>query len=124
MPGRRITVEQRVEIAERREAGESYAALAKAFGCSHSNVRWICLMLGADRPGAKPLSTIAPGPSTMRRGDFVVRRFTAEDDAWLLVLEAEGKNPSEIGRALGRPPNSIRGRLATLARHDARSEAA
>lgn len=124
MPGRRFTDEQREQIAARREAGESYAQIARAFGCSPSNVYWICLSLGADLPNAKPLPTTVRGPLTMDRKGFSVCRFTAEEDAQLLALEAEGKGDSEIGKVMGRRPNSIRGRLMTLARREARAEAA
>jgi hypothetical protein len=51
-----------------------------------------------------------------------VRRFTAEEDALLLQMEANGARYCEMCRALGRRHNSIIGRLATLARRDARAE--
>ena len=66
----------------------------------------------------------APGPAVVHRGDHVVRRFMPDDDARLLALDAEGLGHSAIGRAMGRPANSIRGRLMTLARREARAEAA
>ena len=61
-------------------------------------------------------------PMTVTRGDHIVRRFTSDEDSVLLQLEAEGLRICEMSRALGRPPNSIRGRLMTLARHQARKE--
>ncbi len=59
----------------------------------------------------------------MRNG-HPVRRYSAEDDAKLLAMEAEGKRIAEMARALGRQSNSVRARLMTLARHEARAEAA
>ena len=60
----------------------------------------------------------------MTRNGFAVRHFTPEEDDRLLALEAEGKTYTEIGRLMNRKPNSIRGRLMTLARREARAEAA
>ncbi len=54
----------------------------------------------------------------------MVRRFTVEEDAQLLGLEKAQLKVSEMARLLGRPANSIRGRLMTLARRDAREERA
>lgn len=124
MPGRRFTDEQRDQMAERREAGETVAAIAVAFGCSTSMVYWTCLALGAEKPGAKPLPTAVRGPMVMQRNGYAVRRYTPEEDARLIALEAEGLGDTEIGKAMGRRPNSIRGRLMALARRQARSEAA
>ena len=64
------------------------------------------------------------GPAIVRRGDHIVRRFTEKEDALLLELEAQNLNYSEIARRLDRRRNSIVGRLATLARREARAEAA
>lgn len=124
MAARRFTIEQHEGMAAMREAGRSYGQIALAFGCSESTAYWICLKLGADLPDAKPLQPRAAGPAVVQRGDHAVRRFTAEDDAQLLALASEGKGYSAIGKLIGRRPNSVRARLMTLARHEARSEAA
>ena len=124
MPARRFNDAQREQMAERREAGQSYARIARAFGCSESNVYWICLALGADHPNAKPLSVEIRGPMVVLRNGHAVRRYTREEDARLLALEAEGNGDSAIGKILGRRPNSVRARLMTLARREARTEAA
>ena len=124
MPGRRFTDAQREQMAERREAGDSYAKIGRRFGCSASNVYWICLALGADHPKARQTPATARGPAVVQRGGHAVRRFTPDDDARLLALDAEGLGHSAIGKAMGRPANSIRGRLMTLARREARAEAA
>ncbi|WP_339543485.1 hypothetical protein, partial [Pseudomonas sp. JAI120] len=56
------------------------------------------------------------------RGGHIVRPFSAADDALLLTLEAQGINIAEIARRISRKPNSVKGRLMTLARRDARAE--
>jgi hypothetical protein len=53
-----------------------------------------------------------------------VRPFTPEEDALITRLSIEGLSPSEIGRRVDRKPNSITGRLATLARIDELQECA
>lgn len=53
-----------------------------------------------------------------------MRAFTPDEDARLLAMEAEGVKRSVMARRLGRKPNSVRGRLMVLARHEARREAA
>lgn len=124
MASRRFTTEQHEGMAEMREAGRSYGQIALAFGCSESTAYWVCLKLGADRPNAKPLQPRALGPEVVQRNGHAVRRYSAEEDVQLLALAAEGKGESEIGRLMGRKPNSVRARLMTLARHEARTEAA
>ena len=121
----RFTAAQHEQMAEMREAGHSYTQIARVFGCSDSAVYWACLKLGAERPGAPLLRPRALGPPVIGRGDGVVlRRWTAEEDARLLVLANEGRGHCEIGRLMDRRHNSVRGRLMTLARHEARAEAA
>ncbi|QGY05549.1 helix-turn-helix domain-containing protein [Methylobacterium mesophilicum SR1.6/6] len=124
MPARRFTDAQREQMAERREAGESCPKIGRRFGCSASNVRWICLALGADHPKARLTPATARGPAVIQRGDHVVRRFLPDEDTRLLALAGEGLSNSAIGKVLGRPAVSIRGRLMTLARREARAEAA
>ena len=43
-----------------------------------------------------------------------VRRFTAEEDAQIRALRAEGFGPPTIGRQIGRHRGSVRNRLITL----------
>lgn len=116
-------------MATRREAGnscEAIAALIRATGkeCSAEVVNWHCLRLGADPPNARPLPQTCPGPVAMQRGDHVVRRFSKEEDERLTALAKTIPTISDyqIGRLMGRKPNSVRGRLMTLARHEARRE--
>ncbi|KQP34285.1 hypothetical protein ASF27_01610 [Methylobacterium sp. Leaf102] len=119
-----LTSEQHEQIAARREAGESIGQLAQAYGCSRSNISAVCLKFGIEPPGARPITPVAPGPNRIERGGILVRRFSADEDSRLLTLEAAGHGYIAIGAALDRHPNSVRYRLMTLARHQARSEAA
>jgi len=106
-------------MAELRERGLSYARIAELFTAegvkvSRDAIEWQCFRLGVVPP---------PGTPYERAGQ-IVRPFTAEEDARLLALEAQGLNASRIARLLGRRPQSIRARLLTLARRDAMEEAA
>lgn len=120
---RRYLTQQQVDfILEKVEAGWNQRRIAAAVPCSVSTVYWQALKNGADRPNPPKLRPT--GPAVVKRGDHFVRRFTPEDDARLLALEAGGATDTEIARALGRRANSIRGRMATLARMEARAEGA
>lgn len=128
MGGTRIlTDEELAEACELREAGKPFTWISRHFAAkgtkvSAGSLSWHCLMQGADAPPEmRQACGIRPG-TVMKRGDHVVRTFTPQEDERLLELEAEGLGYTEIGRRIGRKPNSVRGRLATLARHDARAE--
>lgn len=123
MPSRRrLTDQQLEEMAELRTKNWSYRALGERYGIHPNAVSWQCLRLGAD-PSKPAKCWQAPrGPIVTKRGNHVVRRFTAEEDAQLLKLEAQGITVCEIARAMGRRWNSIRARLMTLARRDDRRE--
>jgi transposase len=117
-------------IAEMAEAGARYAQIAHAlkrrFGVSVSDsaISWHVLRLGAEPDARTQVREVPDRPCVIRRGDHLVRRFTKAEDAALLALEAEGLSDTEIGKRLGRRCNTIRGRLMTLARHEARRERA
>ncbi|MBY0259571.1 helix-turn-helix domain-containing protein [Methylobacterium sp.] len=119
-----LTKGQQQQIAARREAGESAGDLARAFGCSRSNISATCLKLGVDRSDGKFQASVAPVPLRIERNGVVVRRFTPDEDARLLAMAGENLSRAAIGKALGRHRHSIRYRLMTLARHEARREAA
>ena len=119
---RGLTAGQREEIIARYEAGERLAELAAAFGKSKGSIHWFLLQEGVDPPRPVHVARTPAAPVTHRRGDHLVRRFTTEDDRRLLQLEAAGETIAAISRALGRKPNSVRGRLATLARHERLAE--
>lgn len=123
MAERRFSEADYEHMAELRERGLSIGQIARRFDCSQGLVQWQCLRLGADPPNAKPLPDAVSGPLVVRRGDHEVRRFTPEEDAKLLAMEMESL-PLAMARRLRRAPNSVRGRLMTLARREARREPA
>ena len=113
---------QREKIADLRgEKGWSMARIARHLGISKGAVAYRCLIDGIEKPGPVPKPAERAGPTIMQRGSFFVRRFSAEEDDRLLALEAAGHSASAIGRRLHRRPNSIKGRLATLARREERA---
>jgi len=127
MGGRRILSDPQIdEMAELRERGWTLRQIARHFSAkgtpvSEGSIGWQCLRVGADlpperrRPGAFPACLI-------QRGGKPVRPWTPAEDEQLLALEAQGTSLNAIGRAIGRKQNSVRGRLMTLARHQARAE--
>ena len=121
--GRKSRISKHADtIAELRGVkGWGYERIGQHIGMSGNAVSWYCLVNFIERPGPPP-PVHSVGPMVVRRGNHDVRRFTADEDTRLLALEAQGLGYSEIGRHMGRKPNSIRGRLATLARRDARAE--
>lgn len=122
MPKRRLTAANFDTITEMRERGYSYEQIGREIGCSAKAVSWHCLRLGADPPKPAPLRpNYHLEHPVMKRGNHIVRAFTPDEDAKLLALEGEGKTLTQIGRALGRRWNSVRGRLMTLARRDERA---
>ncbi len=122
MAERRVTPQLIETIIVLRERGRSFGQISARLGLSRGTISWHCLKHGAEppRPGR---SWDVPKVMEMRRGNHVVRRYSPEEDARLLALEARGLRIAEIARALGRASNSIRGRLMTLARRDERREA-
>ena len=122
MPARKYPDALVNEAARLREAGMSLTAIGVRLRMHRSAVQYHCLKLGADNPDAGRKAPTARPPMTYTRNGHVVRRFTAEEDALLLQLEAEGLGIKDIARRLGRRPNSVTQRLMTLARHEARDE--
>lgn len=125
MPRRsNLNDEQKALIAELREKGHSYGFISRRLDLSVGAISWHCLIGGIDSPNTRRKVLKPLKYSSYVRNGHEVLAFTAADDAQLLELEADRKSYTEIGRIMGRKSNSIRGRLATLARHDARKEAA
>lgn len=129
MGGKRILSDEQIdEMCALREKGWGTARIAEHFTAagtpiSEGSVSWQCLVNGADvPPRLRGKSTQASAP--YRRNGKLVRPFSAGDDALLRVLDMQGFPIATIARRLDRQPNSIRGRLATLARKDARAEEA
>lgn len=97
------------------------ARLPQILGMTPGAVDYHCLRRGAEIP--KPNRSPMFKKREERRGNHVVRRFTADEDAMILRMELEGRGVCEIARRLGRPHNSIIGRMMTLARQEERQEA-
>jgi hypothetical protein len=99
--------------------------IALRIGCSVGSVTWAQLRIGADKHPDKPLPPVpVVRPVAMRSGRPVVG-FNHSDDSLLETLAKEGLSDAEIGRRMqpARRPNSVRGRLMTLARRASRAEA-
>lgn len=127
--GKRILTDTQIDLAcEMRERGLSCQQISHYFNSqgvtvSAGSISWACLTRGADLPPdrRKP-SRPSQKTSTYSRNGHVIRTFSTSEDTLLRVLDLQGFRVSVISRRMGRKPNSIRGRLATLARHDARAE--
>ena len=123
MPARKYSDALLDEAARLREAGLSLAAIGTRLNMHRSAVQYHCLRLGADSPDAACKVPPASSPVEYNRNGHVVKRFTEEEDALLLRLEARGMSVKGIARQMNRRWNSIQGRLMILARHEARREA-
>jgi len=124
MPSRKITDAQLSEMAVLRENdGLTYGEIAERIGSKAETVAWHCLRLGIDPPKPPQSWEKIRGPAITHRNGHEVRRFTADEDARILELEATGMSTYAIARAIKRPNNSTRARLMILARREARREA-
>lgn len=123
MSGARILSDEQIErMAEMRERGLTCGDIAAYFTrngtpVSDRTIRWQCLRVGAYKPGG-------PHKLTGRHAWGKGRPFTRQEDAKLLAMRKGGKRIYEISKELGRPHNSIIGRLLTLAMYDAQQDAA
>jgi len=123
MPAPKLSPAQYDKIAELIEKGTGTQTIADRFKISLGTVYWTGLRLGADCP--KHRRQKSPNrPTTYLRKGKPVRQFTDVEDATLLQLEQSGIKIARIADRMDRKPNSIRGRLMTLARKDARQEEA
>lgn len=124
----RLTDDQIELMISMRANNASFQAIADALGDGRTAeaIHWQCLKHGAEPQNPKfwqpkrPIKKV----ETMR-GNHTVRRFTPEEDAQLLELEAADPplKRGEIARRLNRKPHSVLGRLYTLASHRRREEA-
>lgn len=122
-----LTPDELERIAElTEERGLKPGQIARLIGCSVGSVGWAQLRIGADPHPDRPLPPVPATPVTFSRASGPVRRFTRTEDDQLLKLEAAGFGPAQIGARLIPPRrwNSVKGRLMTLARRQAREEAA
>lgn len=119
-----MSSETRARIAALRELRWTVDSIAREVGVSVGSVSWALLIDGVDIHEGEKLPPVPTAPVVYRRAGREVRRFTQADDAELLRMEAAGFRLQHIAKALGRQRNSVLGRLATLARREARAEAA
>lgn len=123
--GRSLSAAQLDEMAELREQGWSLRRIAEHFTARgtkvhQSTIGWQCMRIGADLPPHRRGRAV-PRTQPMMRNGHVIRPFTPEEDQKLLELDTSGATMRQMCEALGRKNNSVRGRLMTLARHDARA---
>lgn len=119
-PRSTIDIERLADLREQR--GWSVKRIAEAMGKSPGAISWQCLRHAIEPPQGTRLRSGAHPGMAVKRGNHVVRGFTPEEDTIIEQMSLDGATSSEIGRRLGRKPNSITGRLMTLARHQARAE--
>lgn len=118
-----MTPEKLEEAIALRRRSWSIESIATHLGVSRGTIDWHFLKEGVEPP--KPQGKSQPPRTTAKvisRGNHAVRLFTDEEDQRLLHMEAQGIGYSAMAHALGRKPNSIRGRLMCLARREARGE--
>lgn len=106
-----------------RTKGKSIRFIADRLGVSTGSIAHFCLKEGVESPRNenKVLPQQAPGPTVFFRNGRKVRHFTPDEDRRLLDMDISGMRVCEIAKALDRQPNSIRGRMMTLARQEERS---
>ena len=129
MGGKRILSDAQLdEMAALREKGWGIDRIAAHFSdqgtkISAATINWQCMRVGADAPlRLRGRHTQAARP--YGRASGTVRPFSPQEDAELVRLDQSGIRVAEICRRMGRRSSSIRGRLLTLARIDARREEA
>ena len=124
MSRRRMTDEVLARAIAMRERGLSLEQIGRRLGFSAKALSWHFLKHAVEKP--KP-TKLWPDHylrcPLVRRGNHMVRAFTPEEDAQLVVLEQQGLRLSAIARSLNRPRNSVLGRLMTLARREEREAA-
>ncbi|WP_312595739.1 hypothetical protein [Brevundimonas sp.] len=111
----RLTEQQIIEMAERREKGWSYGRLARTYGVTPGAVHYQCLRQGARSPNETGLQAQANPRVIHLANGRVQRRFSATEDQKMQSLALAGQGPSAIARSLDRPLTSVRMRLMALA---------
>jgi transposase-like protein len=119
---RNLTEAEKAYAAQEREKGRTLESIADEIGCSRGSIEWYCLLVGADTPRPRSTRETPKEPRVIMRKGRPMRFFTEEEDRQIIAMSIDGKTDTEIGRAIGRRSHSIRGRLATLARREARAE--
>ncbi len=123
---RLLNSDQLAEMCELRERGKGIHAIAEHFNkqgipVTASTIDYQCMRLGADAPPRLRGKTPSRLPSYVRKSG-PVRPYSVDDDRLLLELSKAGTRHVDICKALGRSTSSVRGRLLTLARREARRE--
>lgn len=113
-------IDRMIELRE--VDGLSYDLIARRLNVSVGSVHWQLLKAGAERPGLTRRAIFNRGPLVAMRNGRPVRRFTEAEDEILLAMRKECALGVRIAERLGRSPNSIIGRLLTLARREERLE--
>lgn len=121
-PKSTLDIDRLADLREQR--GWTVKRIAAELGVSPGAVSWQCLRHGIEPRGGRTVSRSFKAGFSYSRGGHSIRAFTPEEDAVLQQMALDGAGNGEIGRRLGRRPNSIAGRLMTLARRDARAEEA
>lgn len=117
-----FTDEQLASIFAWRRANKSYTFIARRVGASNGAVRHQCLIAAVFPIGIPPRTSTLPMLTS--RGGVPVRRFTAEEDALILAMDADDIGATEIGRATGRTAGTIRNRILTLTMRELQEQAA
>ena len=127
MGGKRILNAAQIhEMCALRESGWTAQRIADHFTAqgtplSIGSINWQCLAQGADTP-PKFRRGSGQAVTAYSRNGRLVRPFSAEEDEKICALDMEGVALHLIAQRLDRPHNSVRARLMTLARRDARME--
>lgn len=115
-----LTPAQRERIAQFRESGKTFAAIAAEVGCSISATQWTCASLGAEHPTKRPPTPYRDPERISIRNGHPMRSFGPAEDAVVVELSLAGRTPHSIARTLKRAPSSVLGRMRTLARREER----
>lgn len=110
-----------IAACEMRERGLTVQQIVLKTGIPHSTIDWHCIKRGAEPPKVRQSSYT---PRAFVRNGRPVTPFTAEQDATIQAMSADGHGYTAIGNAVGRNPSSVRNRLMILARRELRAELA
>ncbi|MCF7700536.1 hypothetical protein [Loktanella sp. M215] len=122
MPGRKYDDATIAAAVDRRWQGQGLSRIAKDLGMTRGAVEYHCLAQGVVPDGGSIVWLNRT--KVVRRGNHLVRLFTAAEDRKTEALRISGASITEIARALGRKLVSVRSRLQTLARRLEAREAA
>jgi transposase-like protein len=116
MPGRKYSEAQIAAAVDRRAQGHGLSRIAADLDMTRGAVEYHCLAQGVSL-GDGPV-VFLNRTRVVRRGNHLVRLFTRAEDARAVSMRVDGATITEIARAIGRKPVSVRCRLQALARRD------